>query len=143
MAVKDLLVKPQTSQLMADLLNLSVKEFLDLTQTFTLPYLVMQGKVDVINKIKQASRPEEDYVICMDPRNLIPILCLLMVQSVPDQERYILSLLRTTSPLFKEFDIIGLVRTDPATLLTHLLKAAGDADNQKKGRVSPFSMICP
>lgn len=124
---------------MSDLLDVSVRDFLIMTQSFTLPYLVLLGKVDVIERIKQASRPEEDYVICLDPQNLLPILGLLMIQSVPDHEKYILKLLTATSSRFKEFDIIDLMRTEPATLITHLLKAAGDADDQKKGRVSFFS----
>lgn len=134
-AVKDLLVKPQTSQLMSDLLNSSVKGFLDITQTFTLPYLVVEGRVDIIHKINQACQVQDDYVICLDPKNLIPILSLLMIQSVPDLEKYICHMLRATSPRFKEFDLLELTRTEPAALLHHLLKMAGDAVEQKKGKV--------
>lgn len=134
-AVNDLLVKPQTSQLMADLLGKSVQGFLVMTQSFTLPYLVMSGKIDVISRISQASSRDENYVICMDPKNLIPILALLVVQNVADLERYISSLLIATSPVFKEFDVTYLMRVEPSSLALHLLKAAGLADDYKKGRV--------
>jgi serine/threonine-protein kinase ATR len=140
-AVKDLLVKPQTSQLMADLLGKSVQQFLFMTQSFTLPYLVNQGKIDVIKRIAQTSQQDDDYVICMDPKNLVPILGLLMMQSVSDLEKYISSLLRATSPRFKEFDITDLMRVEPSLLALHLLKAAGDADDQKRGRVRALLLI--
>jgi serine/threonine-protein kinase ATR len=138
-AVDDLLVKPQTSQLMADLLGKSVNDFLFMTQSFTLPYLVTSGKIDVINRIHQISKEGQggDYVVCMDPKNLIPILGRLIVQNVTDLEKYILAQLRATSPIFREFDLTGLMRVDPSSLAVHLLKVSGVADDHKKGRVCP------
>ena len=137
-AVDDLLVKPQTSQLMADLLGISVNDFLFMTQSFTLPYLVISGKLDVINRIQQIGREGRgEYVVCMEPKNLIPILGRLLVQNVADLEKYILAQLRATSPAFREFDLTGLMRVDPSSLAVHLLKASGNADDYKKGRVCP------
>lgn len=120
---------------MADLLGKSVQEFLILTQSYTLPYLVRDSKIDVIKKIANASQDDEDYAICMDPRNIVPILALLLVQDVTDPEKYILNLLKPTSPRFKGIDLTDLVRVEPSSLALHLLKAAGDADDKRKGRV--------
>src|ERR1700712_5960825 len=82
-AVKDLIVKPQTSQMMADLLAMSVTEFLVLTQTYTLPWLVYGSKTDVIRRISEARKDSEEWIVCMTESNLIPILALLLVQDKP------------------------------------------------------------
>jgi len=134
-AVRDLLVKPQASQLMADLLETSVTEFLKLTQSYTLPYLVFSGQVDVIKRISQARGDSQHWMAIMETSNLISILAKLMVQSVPDLEAYMISSLRAISSHFKDYDVIELIKFEPSGLALHLLKAIGDADESKKSRV--------
>jgi serine/threonine-protein kinase ATR len=134
-AVKDLLIKPQTSQLMADLLEITVTEFLLLTQSYTLPWLVLTKKTDVIRKIAQARRDDDPWMTCLDTSNSVPILALLLVQNVPDTESYILSLLKCVSPRFKDLDFTHTLRAEPALIALELLKAAGEADESKKSRV--------
>jgi len=148
--VKELLVKPQIAQSMVDLLGThtirgkteswTVQEFLVLTQSFTLPYLVSSQKIDVIDRIAQANRgKDEKWPICMETSNLMPILAFLLVHDVADMETFIISSLKATSSRFKDADITELMRTEPATIALILLKAAGDADESKKSRVSAFS----
>lgn len=136
--VKDLLVRPQTSQLMSDLLEMSVPEFLVLTQAHTLPWLVMHKKTDVIKRISQARRDDDGLKVCMEMSNLVPILAKLLQQKVPDQGVYIMQLLIAASPGFKEFEVTDLMRTEPASIALHLLKAAGEADDEQKPKVSLF-----
>jgi serine/threonine-protein kinase ATR len=136
--VKDLLVKPQTAQLMADLLGMSVSEFLILTQSHTVPWLVLNRQVVVVKRIAEARREAEDWRICTDPMNWCPILALLLVQNVPDLESYVMALLKTVSASFKEFDLADLIRIEPASTALCLLKAAGEADEGKKSRVSNY-----
>lgn len=133
--VKDLLVRPQTSQLMADLMEMTVPDFLKLTQTYTLPYLVLTKKVDIINRIAQARKETEPWETCVDPVNLTSILPLLLVQNVTDMETFILSLFKGISPQFQDLDLTDLLRTEPASTALQLLKAAGQADDSKKSRV--------
>jgi len=137
-AVKDLLVRPQTTQLMADLLGISVSEFLVLTQSHTLPWLVLLGKPEVIKKIAEARKDGQVcWYPCMETSNLVAILPLLLIQNVPDTESYVMKLLKAISPQFKEIDFTDLLRVEPASQALHLLKLAGDADDSKKSRVSP------
>ncbi|TGO91177.1 hypothetical protein BPOR_0036g00070 [Botrytis porri] len=79
-AVKELLSRPQTSQLMADLLEITVSEFLILTQAYTLPWLVLWRDAKTIKKIASA-RNEESWRIRLALQFLVE-----NVQS-PDQNR--------------------------------------------------------
>jgi serine/threonine-protein kinase ATR len=136
-AVKDLLVRPQTTQLMADLLGISVSEFLVLTQSHTLPWLVLLGKPEVIKRIAEARKDSQVWLSCMETSNLVAILPLLLIQNVPDTETYVMKLFKAISSQFKEIDFTDLLRVEPASQALHLLKLAGDADDSKKSRVSP------
>jgi serine/threonine-protein kinase ATR len=133
-AVKDLLIRPQTAQLMSDLMEISVPDLLVLTQSHTLPWLVMHKKTDIIKRISQARKDNDDLEICIT-QNLVPILAILMVQNVPTTEAYIMQTLRAISPGFKEFDVSDLLRTEPANLALCLLRAAAEADDAHKSRV--------
>ncbi len=137
-AVKDLLVKPQTTQLMADLLGISVSEFLVLTQSYTLPWLVLGKNTDVIKRISEARKDGNDWIACMEASNLVPILALLLQQNVPDMENFIMSLLKGVSQRFKQLDLTDLMRVEPSSQAFYLLKAAGEADDNKKPRVCFF-----
>jgi serine/threonine-protein kinase ATR len=134
--VKDLLVKPQTTQLMADLLGISVSEFLVLTQSYTLPWLVLWGAPDVIKRISQARKDEEPAIACLETSNLVAILPLLLTQNAPDTEVFVMSRLKAVSSRFKDTEFTELIRVEPASQAFNLLKAAGEADESKKSRVS-------
>ena len=135
-AVKGLLVRPQTTQFMADILGTSVAEFLLLTQSSTLPHLVLSGQIDVIGRITQAREDDENFRTCMEPSNFASILALLVVQNIPDIEALTTSVLRAVSPQFKDMDFTDWMRTDPAVLGLRLLKVAGQAPDNMKSRVS-------
>ncbi|PQE07411.1 phosphatidylinositol 3 protein [Rutstroemia sp. NJR-2017a WRK4] len=135
-AVKDLLVRPQTTQLMADLLEMTVPDFLILTQAYTLPWLVLWGEVKIIKKIAQA-RNEDPGRVCIDDANVFRIMALLLVQDVNDIESHTMSKLKCISP---EFDKQGLtfahlLKIGPPNTFLQLLIVAGDADGSKKSRI--------
>ncbi|KAH6705183.1 protein kinase-like protein rad3 [Leptodontidium sp. MPI-SDFR-AT-0119] len=134
-AVKDLLVKPQTTQLMADLLGISVTDFLLLTQSYTLPFLVLNGKVEVINRISEARQDPDNWAICLDPSNLAPILALLLVQDVPNLDSFVMGLFRRVSSTFKDNVLSDLLRIEPMYQALYLLKAAGEASESRKPRI--------
>jgi serine/threonine-protein kinase ATR len=121
---------------MADLLGMSVSEFLVLTQSHTLPWLVLNKQAVVIKRIAEARRGPKESVVCTDPINWCPILALLLVQNVPDLETYIMATLKASSEGFKGSDLSELIRIEPASTALCLLKAAGEADEGKKSRVS-------
>ncbi len=126
---------------MADLLGMSVSEFLVLTQSHTVPWLVLNRQVVVIKRIAEARREAEEWKICTDPMNWCPILALLLVQNVPDLESFVMGQLKEVSSRFKEFDLADLIRIEPASTALCLLKAAGEADDGKKSRVSTCLVI--
>lgn len=140
-AVKDLLIRPQTTQLMADLLGISVSEFLVLTQSYTLPWLVLVKNTDVIKRISDARKDGNDWIACMEASNLVPILALLLQQNVSDMENFIMSLLKCVSQRFKQLDLTDLMRVEPSSQAFYLLKAAGEADDSKKSRVYFLSKL--
>lgn len=134
-AVGCLLVRPQTTQLMADILGISVTQFILLTQSSTLPHLVLAGQLDVIARITQAREDDESFRTCMEPRNFASILALLIVQDIPNVEALTTSLLRAVSPRFREMDFTDWMRTEPAVLGLRLLKLAGQAPDNAKSRM--------
>ncbi|POS87854.1 hypothetical protein EPUL_000219 [Erysiphe pulchra] len=134
-AVKNLIVKPTTTQMMADLLQITVTEFLLLTQSYTIPWLVMGKKIDVIRRISEARKDSEIGLACAESSNLVPTLTLLMMQGMPDTENYIMSHLRYASPRFKDTDLDELMRVEPASQALYLLKAAGEAHDDKKKKI--------
>ncbi|PBP17844.1 phosphatidylinositol 3 [Diplocarpon rosae] len=135
-AVTDLLIRPQSTQLLADLVGMSVAQFLVLTQSYTLPFLVLNGKVDVIKRISEARNDADNFSVCMDPSNLAPILALLLVQDVPDLDSFVMGLLRRVSnEEFKDLDLGNMTKIEPMYQALYLLKAAGQADESKKSRI--------
>lgn len=122
--------------MVAELLQITVTEFLLLTQSHTIPWLVMGKRIDVIRKISEARKDAEIGMACAESSNLVPTLALLMTQKIPDIENYIMSHLRYASPRFKDTDLGELMRVEPASQALHLLKAAGEAYGEKKERVS-------
>ncbi|RKF63720.1 Protein kinase rad3 [Erysiphe neolycopersici] len=134
-AVKNLVVKPTTTQMMADLLQMTVTEFLLLTQSYTIPWLVMGKKIDVIRRISEARKDSDIGLACAESSNLVPTLTLLMIQGIPDTENYIMSHLRYASPRFKDTDLDELMRVEPASQALYLLKAAGEAHDDEKKKI--------
>ncbi|KAF7872002.1 uncharacterized protein EAF02_009107 [Botrytis sinoallii] len=135
-AVKELLSRPQTAQLMADLLEITVSEFLILTQAYTLPWLVLWRDGKTIKKIASA-RNEESWRVCTDTANIVHIMALLLVQDVQNIESHTMSVLKFVSSDFEKrgLDFEFLLKMDPSSTFLHLLKVAGYADNSRKSRI--------
>lgn len=137
-AVKDLLVRPQSTQMLSDLLGMSVSEFLVLTQSYTVPLLILSKQVDVIKRISEARKDKQDFFVILENSNLVPTLVLLLQQSAPDMERFIMSNLERVTSRFREqrMDLSTLMKqAEPSSQARLLLQAAGEADDSKKSRV--------
>lgn len=142
-AVKDLLSRPHTTQYMAELLDTSVTGFLLLTQDQSLPYLILNKNYEVIKRISQARGDHLPWLVIFEPDNLVKILALLLQQSTPDVETFIMSLLIGYDDEFKKNDFTELMRIEPASTAFYLLMATGEADDTMKSRVStPVSRMC-
>ncbi len=134
--VKDLVSKPQTARLVADLMQMSVPDLLLMLQKHALPWLVLTKKREVIQKITEARGETETWQTCMDPTNLPPILALLLVQDVPDIAGHAMSLLGHVSDHVDGFELVELLRTDPLPIALELFKAAAEANEARKTKVS-------
>jgi serine/threonine-protein kinase ATR len=134
-AIKDLVSKPQTSRMVAELLQTSVPELLLLVQSYALPWLILTKKREVVQKLAEARGEQESWMICIDGSNLGPILALLLVQDVPNLEEYCMSLFRHVSPHFDRVTLVELLGSEAAGTALELFKACGDADESRKPRI--------
>ncbi|KAF2761422.1 hypothetical protein EJ05DRAFT_449694 [Pseudovirgaria hyperparasitica] len=135
--VQNLHTRPQKAQLLADWLSMSVNQLLILTQTDTVPYLVLTKKVDTLRRIataRGASATVRD--VCTQPsRNLAAILALLLCQPSDSVEKASLELLVTAAPEFQETSLQGLICAEPILVAFEMLKRAADIEQSKKNQV--------
>lgn len=142
-AIKDLVSKPQTSKMVAELLHTSVTVLLKLVQAHALPWLVLTRKREVIQKIAEARGETEAWEPLIDGHNLGATLALLLVQDVADLPSYCMSLFRHVSPHFEDFSLVDLLASEPTLTALELFKACGDADDSRKPRVSSeVRLVC-
>ncbi len=133
--VKDLLRRPQVAQHLSDLLAMSVSEFLCLTQVYTIPFLVLTKKRDILQKIADACG-RTIMPLCMDHNNMAAILSCILLQSSEETENVIMALFSAASPDFNQIDHIDLIRAEPILTASELLKAASEDNPALKSRVS-------
>jgi serine/threonine-protein kinase ATR len=133
--VKDLVSKPQTARLVADLMQMGVSDLLRMLQKHALPWLVLTKKRDVVQKCAEALGWKETWQLCTDPANLPSILHLLLVQDAPDVAGHAMSLLVHVSSHFDRFEFVELLRTDPLTVALELFKAGAEANEARKVKV--------
>ena len=122
---------------------MTVDQLLLHTQTFALPYLVLNKKIDAIQMIAEVRNETEPWQPCLDNANLGRILALLLTQETTDIQEYTMSLLRHISPHFDEFGLTDLLQIEPLTITLNILKAAADADESRKLQVRSQSWIGP
>lgn len=138
--VKDINARPQTAQLLCDLLGIPVNEFLTLTQSYTLPYLVLYRKQDVIQRIAHARGPGTTaFSMLSEDINISSILALLLIQTTNDVEDTALALLQTAAPEFNEVNFTEVVRMEPILTAYELFKAVADGEANQRAKVSCVS----
>nr|XP_036588838.1 protein kinase Rad3 (phosphatidylinositol 3) [Colletotrichum truncatum]KAF6800480.1 protein kinase Rad3 (phosphatidylinositol 3) [Colletotrichum truncatum] len=134
-AVKDMVARPQISRSLAELMQISVNEFLLLIQSHAMPWLVLMKKKDVIQKIAEARGEKDIWVPIIDGANAGGIYALLLVQEVPDIEEFVMSRLSEVSPHMKSSSFVELMQSEVVSIVLELLKAAGEADEARKTRI--------
>lgn len=134
--VNYLLKRPQVVQQLADILAVTVAEFLVFTQTYTLPYLVLTKKRDVLQKIAGSANRSLKH-LCMDHTNLAAILACILMQDAEDIEGIIMASFSNISPEFRKIHYTDLLKAEQPLTAAELLKAATDDDDsiQQKVRV--------
>ncbi|MCJ1394432.1 serine/threonine-protein kinase M1 [Xylographa bjoerkii] len=134
--VKDLQSRPQIVQRVCDLLNMTVSQFLQITQFYTIPYLIATKRKDLLQRIAAACASENSIKsLCMGHAQLAAILSFLLLQPSTDQESMIMSLLKEASPDFQDADIVELMKSEPMLTAFELLKVAGEEEEGRSARV--------
>ncbi|KAL8849305.1 MAG: hypothetical protein Q9221_005715 [Calogaya cf. arnoldii] len=129
--VQDLQRRPQIAQYLSDLMSITVSELLRLTQTYTLPYLVLTKQQNILQRVADAcNRSIKD--LCMESANTSAILAYILLRSPSDAEVTIMTALQSVSSEFLNVDCAELIKSEPVLIASELLKAAGDADDATK-----------
>ncbi|KAA8902478.1 hypothetical protein FN846DRAFT_780587 [Sphaerosporella brunnea] len=128
--VKQMQSKPQILQTLLQFISMKLPEFLKMTQSFTLPYLVVSGQTELIQHIAHASRGPECSVqlICYD--NIASILPVLLTQDQHNAEKYAMRRLESISSEFSASSLSELVRPDSLMIAAELLKMVGDTEEK-------------
>ncbi|GAT25415.1 UVSB [Aspergillus luchuensis] len=121
---------------LCDLLGMKVDDFLRLTETYVLPYLVLTRKRDVIVRVgatyKDAKTP---FDICSEKNNLASILAFLLSQPSPNPEESVMSALSEVDAAFRGRTLAELLRIEPILIACDLLKGLGDLGEDKGKRI--------
>ena len=135
LVVKDMVHRPQRCRAVSELLQISVNELLLLTQTHALPWLVLDKRIDVIQKIRQARGDADVYTTICDPVNQSGVLSLLLIQDVPDVLAFANSQLQIIATDTRTFEFFEIFDTEPVSPLLELLKEAGDSSAPRQAQV--------
>ena len=133
--VKDLDTKPKLLGLVAEIMEMSMDDFLLYTQSHSMPWHILTQKKVAIQRIAAARGESEPWQVCLDPANLGPILALLLLQEVPNVPEHSMMLLRAISSHFDGLEFVEMIKIEPVPTVLELLKAAGDAEESRKNHV--------
>lgn len=141
-AVKDAVTRPHAIAAVAVALRIPVQELLLSTQAHSLPYLVLFGCKDVITKIYEARKEDQNWDALWDSANLGPILSFLLQQPQAEDEDWVVRILREIDSHFEPMTVSDLIRSDPVMTAVGLLKALRTANAQLTGRVGAEFSDC-
>jgi serine/threonine-protein kinase ATR len=120
---------------LCDLLGMSVDSFLQLTEVYTLPYLVRTGRQEIIMRIAGTYSAKSAFELCMERNNFASIIAYLLSQPEQNHEGMIYSLLVDVDPKFKGTSVTMLLKTEPIPIARELLKNIGDAGGNQDLKV--------
>jgi serine/threonine-protein kinase ATR len=130
--VKDVKERPYITHTIADLLQIPAQDLLKQVQSHALPWLVLQGKKDVIQKIAEARGEADLHSVILDPANIGPILGFLMMQTIDKVDDFALSKLTAISNHFDDEPISELLRSALAGAALEIFKMAAEGDDTRK-----------
>lgn len=117
---------------MADLLAITIPDLLVLTQTYTIPYLVLTKRRDILQRIADASGRSSKQ-LCMEHSNLAATLACILMQTTDDTESIIMTLFTNVSTEFGKIHYTDLLKAEQPLTAAELLKAVkGDDDSSRE-----------
>lgn len=143
-AVRDVLANPQKAQQLSDLLGCSVNQLLKTTQSYTVPYIVLWGHMEILARIAAAQgEGATAWDVCMTPSNLTATLALLFIHHPGIPDAVVTECLTRINPSFRSEDVDALLRVDTIAIAREILKSAADADESSKEKVGSSSGCHP
>lgn len=136
LAVKDVIAQPKITGLVAELLGITVNEFLVKVQSCALPWLILQGKKDVVERIAGARKHGNAHSAIVDSINCGPILALLLVQPVEDVAAFTMAKLSEVSAHFASMEFLQLARSELTQIVLEVFKLATEGNDARKLAVS-------
>lgn len=134
--VKHMTSRPIIAQQLCELCGMQVPGLLQMIEEDALPYLVLQGHKDLIQRIASSnSSPMNTFEICVKPHNLPKILATLLAQGYSDPEDTIIKMLMQVANDFREQELGGWLSINFSSVACELLKAIKDAGHSKEARV--------
>lgn len=136
LAVKDVVTQPKITGLVAELLGITVNEFLVKVQSCALPWLILQGKKDAVERIAGARKHGNAHSAIVDTTNCGPILALLLVQPVEDVAAFTMAKLSEVSTHFASMEFPQLARSELTQIVLEVFKLAAEGNDARKLAVS-------
>ena len=134
--VRNLDTRPLVAQRMCAILNQDLASFLIMTEKFTIPYLILTKKRNVLEQILNAHGPNGTMLsLFLEPANLTAILAYLLLQSSPNVEGMAVVLLQEALQT-KEVDFLAMLNLAHLPLTVELLKIAGERDETTRIKVN-------
>ena len=134
--VKDLDSKPQVAQRMCEVLDLDMASFLIMTERYTIPYLVLTKKRNILQQIAKAHGPEDTiWSLLLSHGNLTATLAYLLLQPSSDVESMVMALLREALQETQEFNFLEMITSNSIALTVELLRIAGEREGSTRTRV--------
>ncbi|KAF3199899.1 serine/threonine-protein kinase M1 [Orbilia oligospora] len=142
--------KPQVIQSVSTLLGIPTQEFLSNTISYTLPHMVLNRKLDVLENLVLAYNScrkgsiESTFQVCM--HHITSILGLILVQRHDDIEEQTMSLLRHADPTFQRLDFAELIRADPIAIMSETIRCYAvlnpDAKPNAEKAIKKIATVC-
>ncbi|KAF3927530.1 hypothetical protein AA313_de0202685 [Arthrobotrys entomopaga] len=143
--------KPQVIQSVSTLLGITIPEFLSNTISYTLPHMILNRKIDIIESLVQAynqsrkeAPPETLFQLCM--RYITGILGLILVQRHSNIEEHAMLLLRHTDKTFERLDLTELIKADPISVMAETIRCYAvldeDSRSHAKDAIRNIATVC-
>jgi serine/threonine-protein kinase ATR len=138
LVVKDLNSCPQKAQQLAELLGVSVADFLLNTQTETIPYLILAKRKDILTRIAQARGKDVTDLWLTPNENFAAVMSKLLTQPAHELEQSVLGALQEVGLANENLSSI-VNQAGPIQTACELLKIAAGGNDPQKEQVCSFN----
>lgn len=131
--------KPQILQSICVMTGTEPADFLRATMCYTLPYMTFMRKHDVLERLRQATPSEREggeTLLQVLISNMSIIIGVLLVQETGEFEKSVMKCFQDVCDEMKNSEFNSIIRSNPISIATEVLKCCGDDDQVRKARVS-------